>query len=110
MVLSLSAILRDAGFETRGAYRGAEALDAFRDFEPDAVLLDIGIPDISGYDVAREIRKQTAANQPLLIAVTGWKKASDRMLAQMAGFDHHISKPYDSQALVALLEGLHKAL
>lgn len=105
-VLTLMALLRDEGYETRGAYRGKEVLDAVRDFAPHAVLLDIGMPDINGYEAARQIRERYGVQGPMLIAVTGWKKSSDRMLAQMAGFDHHVAKPYDPMALLNLLKPL----
>jgi DNA-binding response OmpR family regulator len=108
-VLTLMALLRDEGYETRGAYRGREALDAVRDFAPHAVLLGIGMPDLNGYDAARRIRERYGESGPLLIAVTGWKQSSDRMLAEMAGFDHHVAKPYDPQALLALLKPLRSA-
>jgi len=102
-VLTLRSLIEDEGHETLGLYRGAEVLDAMRDFGPDVVLLDIGMPDRNGYDLAREINSRYGERRPRLIAVTGWKQASDRMLAQMAGFDHHVAKPYDPQALLKLL-------
>jgi DNA-binding response OmpR family regulator len=105
-VLTLVALLRDDGYDARGAYRGKEVLDLIRDFAPHAVLLDIGMPDVNGYEVARQIRQRWGNVAPLLIAVTGWKQSSDRMLATMAGFDHHVAKPYDPQALLSLLAPL----
>ena len=102
-VLTLRSLIEDEGHETLGLYRGADVLDAMRDFGPDVVLLDIGMPDRNGYDLAREINSRYGERRPRLIAVTGWKQASDRMLAQMAGFDHHVAKPYDPQALLKLL-------
>jgi two-component system CheB/CheR fusion protein len=74
-----------------------------RDFGPDVVLLDIGMPQISGYEVARALRERYASARPLLVAITGHSKPTDRTLAQLAGFDHHFAKPYDSNALLALL-------
>jgi DNA-binding response OmpR family regulator len=105
-VLTLVALLRDEGYDARGAYRGKEVLDLIRDFAPHAVLLDIGMPDLNGYEVARQIRQRWGDMAPLLIAVTGWKQSSDKMLATMAGFDHHVAKPYDPQALLSLLAPL----
>jgi len=105
-VLTLVALLRDEGYEARGAYRGKEVLDLVRKFDPHAVLLDIGLPDLNGYEAARQIRSRYGSASPLLVAVTGWKKASDRMLAEMAGFDHHVAKPYDPQLLISLLKSL----
>jgi len=103
-VLTLMEIVRDEGHEARGIYGGRDVLDAVREFQPDVVLLDIGLPDRNGYDVARKIVQQYEDKRPRLVAVTGWKKSSDRMLAQMAGFDHHIAKPYDPAEIVAQLK------
>ncbi|HEY5899716.1 MAG TPA: response regulator [Burkholderiales bacterium] len=105
-VLTLMALLRDDGYEVRGAYRAKEALDLVRDFAPHAVLLDIGMPDIDGYEAARQIRSRYGEHGPLLIAVTGWKKSADKLLAKRAGFNHHVAKPYDAQALLGLLKPL----
>ena len=102
----LAFILHDEGHEVREVYRGAEVLRLARDFNPDAVLLDIGMPGMSGYDVARELRQEYGEKRPLLIAVTGWKQSSDRILAKLAGFDHHLAKPFESAALLKLLEPL----
>lgn len=105
-VQTLQALLEDEGHEVRAEYRGSAVIDAIRDFNPDVVLLDIGLPDRNGYDVARHVHERYGAYRPRLIAVTGWKKSSDRMLAQMAGFDHHVGKPYDSRELFKLLSPL----
>jgi CheY-like chemotaxis protein len=102
-VAILTALLREEGYEVRGVYSGHAVLDRVRDFGPDVVLLDIGMPQISGYEVARELRERYASARPLLIAVTGHSKPTDRTLAQLAGFDHHFAKPYEPNALLALL-------
>jgi CheY-like chemotaxis protein len=102
-VLTLMALLRYEGHETRGVYHGADVVEAVREFEPDAVLLDIGMPGKSGYEIARELRELYGAKAPLLIAVTAHNKGSDKLLAQLVGFDHHVGKPYDSQHILALL-------
>lgn len=101
-VVTLATILQHEGHEVREVYRGSEVLHLVRDFDPDVALIDIGMPGMTGYDVAREIR-QIFGKRPTLIAVTGWKKTSDRILAQLAGFDHHLPKPFDTDALLALL-------
>ena len=105
-VESLLELLRDEGHEVRGVYTGLDVLDSVRDFAPDAVLLDIGMPHITGYEVARELRQRYASARPLLIAVTGRDRPDDRTLAQLAGFDHHVAKPYDPNELLALLQPL----
>lgn len=108
MVATLAAILHDEGHLVREVYRGTEVLRLIEEFDPDVALVDIGMPGMSGYDVAREIR-QTSAQRPMLIAVTGWKKPSDRILAQLVGFDHHLPKPFEAHELLALLEPLAPA-
>ena len=104
--MTLAAILNDEGHDVREVYRGIEALRLMANFDPDVALVDIGMPGMTGYDVAREVREHYGTARPLLIAVTGWKKPSDRILAQLAGFDHHLPKPFDSQRLLELLEPL----
>jgi len=103
-VSMLAIILHDEGHEVREVYRGAEVLRLARDFNPDAVLLDIGMPGMSGYDVARELRQEYGEKRPLLIAVTGWKQSSDRILAKLAGFDHHLPEPFEPQELLTLID------
>ena len=107
-VMTLAAILQDEGYEVREVYRGSEVLRMVRDFDPDVALIDIGMPGMTGYDVARELRQVFGAGRPLLIAVTGWKMPSDRILAQLAGFDHHLAKPFDSSALLELIAQVPK--
>jgi CheY-like chemotaxis protein len=101
-VTTLATILLHEGHEVREVYRGSEVLRMVRDFDPDVALIDIGMPGMTGYDVAREIR-HLFGRRPTLIAVTGWKKASDRIAAQIAGFDHHLAKPFETDGLLALL-------
>jgi DNA-binding response OmpR family regulator len=104
-VLTLSALLRSEGHETKGVGTAAELWRIVDDFDPDVVLLDIGLPDRSGYEVARKLRERFGAPRPKLIAVTGWNKGSDKILAEIAGFDHHVGKPYDPNLLLALVAG-----
>jgi CheY-like chemotaxis protein len=82
---------------------GQEALDAAREFRPDVILLDIGMPKITGYEAARRLRSRYGEGCPVLIALTGWKQASDKILANLAGFDHHVAKPYEPAELLRLL-------
>jgi CheY-like chemotaxis protein len=102
-VLMLMEVLRDEGHETKGVYDGDAVIDAVTLFKPDVVLLDIGMPQRTGYELARYLRKRFGEQGITLIAVTGWKKHSDKILATLAGFDHHIAKPYEPQMLVDLL-------
>ena len=99
---SLAMLLEVNGDSVRVAYDGEEALEAEGDFRPDVVLLDIGMPKLSGYDVAKRIREVRGA-QVLIVAITGWGQEEDRRRAREAGFDHHFTKPVDYQALLAVI-------
>ena len=103
---TLSTLLELEGYEVRTVHGGQEALDAAREFKPDVCLLDIGMPKITGYDAARRLRQRYGDDCPVLIAVTGWKQASDKILATLAGFDHHVAKPYEPSQLLNLLATL----
>lgn len=102
-VLTLATVLRHEGHDVREVYRGDAVLDLIRNFEADAVLLDIGMPGMTGYDVARKLRERLGGDCPLLIAVTAWTKGADRVLGQIAGFDHYVTKPYEMTELLELL-------
>ncbi len=104
-VITLCALLADEGYQVRGVYKGSDALDAMRDFDPDVVLIDLALPDISGWEVARRIRASYGDERHKLISITGrYKQGSDKVLSQIAGFDHQLDKPCDPQALLRLLE------
>lgn len=102
--ITLGTVLELEGHEVRMVHGGQEALDAARDFRPDAVLLDIGMPKITGYEAARRLRLRYGNECPVLIAITGWKQASDKILASLAGFDHHVAKPYEPADIIELLK------
>ena len=106
--LSLSTLLKLEGYVVHHVYDGNATLDAVREFEPDIVLVDIGMPKLSGYDVARHVRERYGEERPVLVALTGWKQASDRILATLTGFHHHVAKPYDPGALLALIRKLER--
>jgi CheY-like chemotaxis protein len=108
-VLILTALLRDEGYEVRGVHRGADVLQAVFDFAPDVVLLDIGMPQMSGYDVARTLRERYGSARPALVAVTGRAGTADRQQARAAGFEHHVAKPYEPRALLRLIVELSGA-
>ncbi|MGH8735283.1 MAG: response regulator [Burkholderiales bacterium] len=104
-VLSLVLLLDDEGHQVHGVHRGDEVMPAIRAFNPDVVLLDIKMPGLSGYDVARQIRERYGERRPLLIAVSGhYKKGSDHVLAEIVGFNHYVDKPYQPSALLSLLK------
>jgi len=102
---SLEALVTDEGHQTRCVYRGRAVLGAVHEFNPHVVLLDIGMPGINGYDIARILRK-TFGSRPTLIAVTAWTKSADKLMAKAAGFDYHFGKPYDPPSLLAILRDL----
>lgn len=76
------------------------------EFRPDVILLDIGLPKLTGYEASRRIREQPWGNDVVLIALTGWGQEEDRRRSHEAGFDHHMVKPVDPEALMNLLAGL----
>ena len=100
---SLLLLLRLAGHEVRVAHRGQAAIELARQFHPDTAVLDIGMPDLSGYDVARALRREPWAATLRLIALTGWGQQQDRQQALEAGFDHHLVKPVDPERLTGLI-------
>jgi PAS domain S-box-containing protein len=100
---SLAMILKLFGADVRVARNGPEALDLFREFEARIVLLDIGMPGMDGYEVARRIRDEFGNRRTALVALTGWGQEEDRRKAREAGFDHHLVKPAEIAALQTLL-------
>jgi CheY-like chemotaxis protein len=101
--LSLATLLDLSGNETRVAHDGLQAIAVADSTRPDVVLLDIGLPRRSGYEVARHIRAQPWSKSALLIAITGWGQDDDRRRSEEAGFDAHLVKPIDPVALERLL-------
>ncbi|MEO8487543.1 MAG: PAS domain S-box protein [Betaproteobacteria bacterium] len=101
---SLAMLLEIEGNETFVAHDGAEALAAAERHRPEIVLLDIGLPVLNGYEVARRIREQPWGKHVLLVALTGWGQAEDRRKSREAGFDNHLVKPVDHAALQVLLD------
>jgi two-component system CheB/CheR fusion protein len=100
---SLRLLLELAGHEVRVAHDGPGALEAAAEFRPDAVLLDIGMPGLNGYEVAARLRAFDWGAAPVLVAITGWGQEHDRRLALDAGFDHHLTKPIDPDLIEPLL-------
>ncbi len=100
---TLAMLLRLLGNDTRTAHDGMEAVAVAEAFRPDAALLDIGMPRLNGYDVARRLRAQPWGEDILLIAQTGWGQEDDKRKSREAGFDHHLVKPIDPSALEKLL-------
>ena len=99
----LGQLLQTLGMETRVVYRGAAALDALASFRPQVILLDIGMPGMDGYEVARQVRARCPVARPKLVAVTGWGSERDRQRIGEAGFDHHLVKPVGADRLLRIL-------
>jgi CheY-like chemotaxis protein/two-component sensor histidine kinase len=92
---SLAQLLRTSRHDVRTVHDGQAALEAALDYRPDVVLLDIGLPKMDGFEVAKKVREQSALKNVVLVAVTGYGQESDRQRSQEAGFDHHLVKPAD---------------
>ena len=106
---SFAVLLRMRGYDVRLAFDGKDGLQTAETLKPDVIVLDIGLPDMSGYDVCRTIRKQTLGDQMRIVALTGWGQEDDRRQSTEAGFDAHLVKPVEEQALVSLIrESLKK--
>ena len=102
-VLSLQLLLDLWGHETRAAADGPAALQEAASYRPDVILLDIRLPGLNGYEVARRVRADPATARATLVAATGYGTNADRAEARRAGFDHHLLKPFDLGELERLL-------
>jgi DNA-binding response OmpR family regulator len=100
---SLAMLLAAYGDEVSTAYDGEQAVELDERHRPDIVLLDIGLPKMSGYDVARDIRRRRGPGV-LIVAITGWGQEEDRQRSREAGFDHHFTKPVDLDGLMEVIE------
>jgi CheY-like chemotaxis protein len=101
----IGTLLGAAGHTVRVCHGGHEALDAAADFAPDFAFLDIGLPQLNGYDLARALRQLPGLRNTVLVAVTGWGQQKDRQLAFEAGFQAHLVKPVGLEQFLAILDG-----
>ena len=101
---SMALILKMSGYETQCAYDGPSALDAAQYYQPDVVVLDIGLPGMTGYEVAQKLREQPRFDKTPIIAVTGYGQEEDRRRSRQAGFDHHLTKPVSPEVLQSFLD------
>ena len=106
---SIAMLLQVSGHEVRVVYSGQDALDMAGKYQPDIVLLDIGLPVMDGYEVARRLRNHPELKEVKLIAVTGYGQESDRLQSQEAGFDYHLVKPVDAQKLQEVMVAVMKS-
>jgi two-component system CheB/CheR fusion protein len=102
---SLAHFLGMAGHQVHTAYGGPAALEAARSYLPEAVLLDIGMPGMDGYELSRRLRQEPGLERVLLVALTGYGQEDDRRRSREATIDYHMVKPVDPEALEALLAG-----
>ena len=102
-------LLRDEGHEVHPAFEAQGALDQVLRHDPDVLVLDIALGRGSGFEVAKTVRARHGEARPMIVGLSGvYKKASDRILADISGFDHYLVKPYDPNALLALLAPLRR--
>ena len=92
-VITMRALLRKLGHEVAVAHDGEQGLEVAREFQPDVVFSDIGLPGIDGYEVARRLRQDACFKNTHLVAVTGYGQREDQQHAHDAGFDEHLTKP-----------------
>ena len=105
--LTLSALLRDEGYETQAINSADEVMAALDEFDPDVLICDIVMPGISGWDLARQVRRGGHRDRPLLIAISGmYTKTADRLLSESVGFEHFFTKPCNPSVLLKVLEPL----
>ena len=101
--MSLAMLLNEFGHDVRTAHDGPTALEVALDCRPDVALLDIGLPGLSGYEVAKWMRQQSLLQKSVLVAMTGYGQESDRQRSQAAGFDHHLVKPVKFEKVLEIL-------
>jgi CheY-like chemotaxis protein len=102
-VRGLERLLKLIGHETARAHDGHEALQLARKFRPEFILLDIGLPGMDGYEVAARMRQEEWCKDAVIVAVSGYGQDEDRRRSTEAGFDHHLIKPIDHDALLSLI-------
>ena len=105
-VLTLSTLLQDEGHQVLEVYRGDAVAPLVRKYQPDAVLLDIAMPGVTGFQVARQLREELRQACPLLVAVTAWGQPAARRMGELSGFNHYLVKPYVIDELLAVLAPL----
>jgi PAS domain S-box-containing protein len=102
-VTTLAMLVKESGHDVRTAFDGPTVLEAALDYRPNVVLLDIGLPGLNGFEVAKQLRQQPALQNTVLVAMTGYGRESDRQRSKEAGFDHHLVKPGDLVKVLQIL-------
>ena len=104
--ISLAVVLRDEGHKVIEVYRGDAVLELTAQFKPEVLILDIGMPGLTGFEIAHRLRQELGATCPLLIAVTAWAQPAARRLGTLSGFSHYLTKPYSTDELLEILSTL----
>jgi len=104
--LSLAVVLRDEGHEVIEVYRGDAVLDLTAQFKPDVLILDIGMPGLTGFEIAHRLRRELRDACPLLIAVTAWTQPAAKAMGRLSGFSYYLTKPYSTDELLEILSSL----
>jgi CheY-like chemotaxis protein len=107
--ISLAMMLKVMGNDAQTAHDGLEALELAAAFRPELIVLDIGIPNVNGYEVCRRIREQPWGRNIVVAALTGWGQNEDKERSRQAGFDFHMVKPINPALLEDVLASLHSA-
>jgi len=105
-VVTLSTLLQGEGHDVLAVYHGDAVYLLVRQYRPDVVLLDIGMPGVTGFEIARRLYEDLRQSCPLLIAVTAWNQEAARQLGKLTGFKHYLTKPYSIDELLDLLAPL----
>ncbi|QBQ55464.1 PAS domain S-box protein [Nitrosococcus wardiae] len=100
---SMAEVLQNLGYQVRTAYHGEATLEAVREYGPTLILLDLGMPGMNGYEVAKRLQQWPREERPVLIALTGWGQEADRQRSREAGFDNHLVKPVNLRTLIQVL-------
>ncbi len=103
--MSLGMLLELLGHEVLTVHDGVQAVAAAQSFAPEFIFMDIGMPNVDGIEATRRIRALSLPVQPVVVALTGWGQQSDRDRSRAAGFDHHLVKPIELDAIRALMSG-----
>ena len=106
---SLAMMLEIMGHEVRAVHDGVQAVELAPEFQPDVIILDIGMPNLNGYEACRRIRNQSSSKSTTLVALTGWGQDEDKRRSHEAGFDHHLVKPVDLAELEKIFASLPKS-
>jgi DNA-binding response OmpR family regulator len=105
-VVTLSTLLQQEGHEVLEVYRADAVFDLVRRYQPDVVLLDIGMPGMTGFEIARRLREELRQGCPVLVAITAWHQEKAREMGRLVGFSHYLTKPYSPDELLDILASL----